>query len=39
LTEMMGADFSRAFLKLKRQEWNSFVSHFSRWERENTLDI
>lgn len=39
LMEMMGTDFSQAFLKLKRQEWNSFVSHFSHWERENTLDI
>ncbi|TVP73148.1 MAG: type III glutamate--ammonia ligase [Rhodobacteraceae bacterium] len=39
LMQMMGREFSQAFLKLKRQEWNSFVSHFSRWERENTLDI
>ncbi len=39
LTAMMGDEFSRAFLKLKRQEWDSFVSHFSRWEREHTLDI
>ncbi len=39
LVAMMGKEFSQAFLKLKRQEWNSFVSHFSRWERENTLDI
>ena len=39
LSAMMGEAFSRAFLKLKRQEWDSFVSHFSRWEREHTLDI
>ena len=39
LTASMGAEFSAAFLKLKRDEWNSFVSHFSRWEREHTLDI
>ena len=39
LAEAMGAEFSAAFLKLKLREWNSFVSHFSRWERENTLDI
>jgi glutamine synthetase len=39
LKAMMGADFSAAFLKLKHREWNSFVSHFSRWEHENTLDI
>ncbi len=39
LTSMMGADFSSAFLKLKRREWDSYVSHFSRWEHENTVDI
>ena len=39
LMEKMGLEFSQAFLKLKREEWDSFVSHFSRWERENTLDI
>ena len=39
LKEMMGDEFSEAFLKLKHQEWNAFVSHFSTWERENTLDI
>jgi glutamine synthetase len=35
----MGKEFSDAFLKLKHREWTSFVSHFSRWEKENTLDI
>lgn len=39
LKRAMGAEFSAAYLKLKKQEWNSFVSHFSRWERDNTLDI
>ena len=39
LKALMGAEFSAAYLKLKHQEWNSFVSHFSRWEHENTLDI
>jgi glutamine synthetase len=39
LKAMMGEEFSAAFLKLKLREWNSFVSHFSRWEHENTLDI
>tara|TARA_R110000765_G_scaffold187713_1_gene293228 strand:+ start:4713 stop:4946 length:234 start_codon:yes stop_codon:yes gene_type:complete len=28
---------SKAYLKQK--EWNSYVSHFSLWERENTFDI
>lgn len=39
LKEAMGQDFSAAYLKLKMQEWNSFVNHFSPWERDNTLDI
>ncbi|CAI8335258.1 MAG: Glutamine synthetase 3 [Rhodospirillaceae bacterium] len=39
LTQAMGSEFSEAFLKLKRQEWNSYVSHFSQWERDNTLDV
>ena len=39
LKAMMGDDFSAAFLKLKNKEWDSYVSHFSRWERDNTLDI
>lgn len=39
LKDMLGNEFSNAFIKLKMKEWNSYVSHFSRWERENTLDI
>jgi glutamine synthetase len=39
LMEAMGMEFSRSYLKLKHKEWNSFVSHFSRWEKDNTLDI
>ncbi|XDZ66844.1 type III glutamate--ammonia ligase [Alphaproteobacteria bacterium LSUCC0684] len=39
LKSAMGDEFSSAYLKLKMQEWNSYVSHFSSWEKENTLDI
>ena len=39
LKEAMGKEFSEAYLKLKMEEWNSFVSHFSSWEKEKTLDI
>ena len=39
LKAMMGEEFSSAYLKLKQREWDSFVSHFSRWEHEHTLDI
>ena len=35
----MGEEFAAAFLKLKHAEWNRYVSHFSDWERENTLDV
>lgn len=39
LKAMLGEDFAASFIKMKHQEWNSFVSHFSRWEKDNTLDI
>jgi glutamine synthetase type III len=39
LKAMMGEEFSAAYLKLKRREWDSYCSHFSKWEHENTLDI
>ena len=39
LMSAMGEEFSRSYLKLKHSEWDSFVSHFSRWEKEHTLDI
>jgi glutamine synthetase type III len=39
LKAMMGEEFSSAYLKLKRREWDSYCSHFSKWEHENTLDI
>ena len=39
LKSAMGQEFSNAFLKMKHQEWNDFTSHFSKWEKDNTLDI
>ena len=39
LKAMLGDTFSAAYLKLKMQEWDSYMRHFSAWERENTLDI
>ena len=39
LKAMMGEEFSAAYLKLKHQEWNSYASHFTRWEHDTTLDI
>lgn len=39
LKASMGDEFSKSYIKMKMQEWNSFVTHFSRWEKDNTLDI
>ncbi|MBZ5762127.1 MULTISPECIES: type III glutamate--ammonia ligase [Rhizobium] len=39
LKQAMGLEFSAAFVKLKHQEWNSYASHFTQWERDTTLDI
>ncbi|MFY9212465.1 MAG: type III glutamate--ammonia ligase [Aestuariivita sp.] len=39
LTTMLGAEFSASYAKMKLQEWQSYMQHFSDWERENTLDI
>ena len=39
LKAAMGEEFSAAYLKMKHQEWDSFVSHFSNWEKQHTLDI
>ncbi|RTL49589.1 MAG: type III glutamate--ammonia ligase [Bradyrhizobiaceae bacterium] len=35
----LGKDFAQAYINLKNQEWNSYASHFTQWERDNTLDI
>ena len=39
LKSLLGEEFSSAFLKLKNKEWDSYVSHFSTWERDYTLDV
>ncbi|WP_299375540.1 type III glutamate--ammonia ligase [uncultured Tateyamaria sp.] len=39
LKAAMGEDFSASYVKMKTQEWNDFTSHFSQWEKDNTLDI
>ena len=39
LKKSLGEDFSKAFLKLKQSEWQSFTSDFSKWEKLNALDI
>ncbi len=39
LKAALGTEFSEAYLKLKRREWDSYTAHFTQWERDNTLDI
>lgn len=39
LKEAMGEEFVAAYSKLKHREWQSFMEHFSDWERDNGLDV
>ncbi len=39
LKAALGNEFADAYLKLKGNEWNQYASHFTQWERENTLDV
>ncbi len=39
LKSMMGDEFSAAYLKMRHNEWNSFVTHFTQWEKDNALDV
>lgn len=39
LKAMLGQDFAAAYLTLKHAEWNRYMSHFTQWERDNTLDV
>ena len=34
----LGDELVDAYVKLKMQAWNSYATHLSSWERENTLD-
>ena len=36
---ILGAEFSDSYLKLKIEEWNNYMHHFSEWERQNALDV
>ncbi len=38
LREMLGHDFSQAWLKLKHDDWLKYSRHLTDWERETTLD-
>ncbi len=39
LKKALGEEFSQAYVNMKMKEWNSFATHFSKWERDNAIDI
>ncbi len=39
LKAALGAELAQAYVKLKTDDWNSYASHFTQWEREHTLDV
>ena len=38
LRAALGEPFATAYLKLKHQEWDSYMRHLTQWERDATLD-
>ena len=39
IRSILGEDFADSFYKLKMDEWNQYMHHFSEWERLNALDV
>ena len=39
LRGILGEDFADSYYKLKMDEWNQYMLHFSEWERLNALDV
>ena len=39
LRGILGAAFADSYYKLKMDEWNQYMLHFSKWERLNALDV
>ena len=39
LQEVLGSDFSSAYLNIKHREWEEYLNHFSSWEVSNYLDL
>ena len=38
LRDALGREFSDAYVKLRRDDWNKYARHLTDWERETTLD-
>ena len=39
LRGILGENFTDSYYKLKMDEWNHYMQHFSEWERLNALDV
>ena len=39
LRGILGEDFADSYFKLKMEEWDQYMHHFSEWERLNALDV
>ena len=39
LRGILGGDFADSYYKLKMDEWDQYMHHFSEWERLNALDV
>ena len=39
LRGILGEDFADSYYKLKMDEWDQYMHHFSEWERLNALDV
>ncbi|MEO0343617.1 MAG: type III glutamate--ammonia ligase [Pseudomonadota bacterium] len=38
LNDVLGREFSTAYVKLRTREWNQYCHHLTQWERDTTLD-
>ena len=39
IRNILGAEFADSYYKLKLDEWNQYMQHFSEWERLNAIDV
>jgi glutamine synthetase len=39
LSDWFGPEFLESYIKLKKEEWDTYTQHFTEWERTNALDV
>jgi glutamine synthetase len=39
LKKALGEELHASYVKLKMEEWNNFMQHFTSWEQKNAIDI